>query len=79
MGTTTLIDYIYRLRGSRNTKKYKITNKNGENEGTIKSTKNSIAPARIAVRLIFQHIHSKASSASKFFLLSPLFVHRSFP
>jgi hypothetical protein len=49
MGATTSIDYIYRLQGSRNTKKYKISNKNGENEGTIKTTKNSIAPARIVV------------------------------
>jgi hypothetical protein len=47
MGATTSVDYRYRLQGSRNTKKYKISNKNGENEGTIKTT--SIVPARIVV------------------------------
>jgi hypothetical protein len=56
MGATTSVDYIYRLQGSRNTNKYKISNKNGENKGTIKTTKNhdSIVPAHITVRSIFQ-------------------------
>jgi hypothetical protein len=48
MGAITSVDYTYRLvRGSRNTKKYKISNKNGENKRTISITKTSIAHACI--------------------------------
>jgi hypothetical protein len=32
MGTTTSVDYIYRLCSNRRTKKYKMSSKSGENE-----------------------------------------------